>query len=194
MERTAFAIYLAVIALAVIFFGAVHTYAYTFVFLGILIATVLLLLASIDRDPGHGKLRLRLLKTELNPLFLILLIYLVFQTIPLPENIVRFISPNAVAVGQKSLPASAVLAAGDLSDKWFSLASYTYPVRQSIIRWIAYGFLFWGFVQTLNSQKRIELAIFVILLIGCFESVYGLTQSFAGSGHILWFKKYTKGI
>lgn len=185
---------MAVLVLAVLFFGAVHAYAYTVVFLGIMIATALMLMASIDRDPGNAKLRIKLLKTGLNPLFLLLCIYLIFQTIPLPENIVRFISPGAVVVGQKSLPAAEALVAGDHSGQWFSLASYAYPVRQSLLRWIAYGLFFWGLAQTLNSQKRIELAIFVILLTGCFESLYGLVQSFSGSGHILWFKKYTKAI
>lgn len=194
MERTALAIYLTVMVLAVIFFGAVHTYAYTAVFLGILVATTLVLVASVDRDPGRGKLRIRLLKTGLNPLFLLLLIYLIFQAVPLPESIARFISPGAVAVGQKSLPASAAVAAGGSVGGWFNLAAYGYPVRQSIIRWIAYGLFFWGFTQTLNSRKRIELAIFVILITGAFEALYGFIESFSGSWHILWFKRYTKEI
>ncbi len=185
---------MAVLVLAVLFFGAVHAYVYTVVFLGILIATALVLMANIDRDPGNAKLRIRLLKTGLNPLFLLLCIYLIFQIIPLPENIVRFISPGAVVVGQKSLPAAEALAAASPAYQWFSLASYTYPVRQSMLRWIAYGLFFWGLAQTLNSQKRIELAIFVILLTGCFESLYGLIQSFSGSGYILWFEKHTKAI
>ena len=183
-----------VLVLAVLFFGAVHAYAYTVVFLGILIATALVLMASIDRDPGNAKLRVKLLKTGLNPLFLVLCIYLIFQTIPLPENIVRFVSPGAVVVGQKSLPAAEALVAASPAYQWFSLASYVYPVRQSLLRWIAYGLFFWGLAQTLNSQRRIELAIFVILLTGCFESLYGLIQSFSGSGHILWFKKATQAI
>ncbi|NQT68036.1 MAG: O-antigen ligase family protein [Desulfobacteraceae bacterium] len=189
MERIAFIIYMAVLVLAVLFFGAVHTYAYTVVFLGILIATALVLMSSIDRDPGNAKLRIRLLKTGLNPLFLLLCIYLIFQTIPLPENIVRFISPGAVVVGQKSLPATEALVAASPAYQWFSLASYAYPVQQSMLRWIAYGLFFWGLAQTLNSQKRIELAIFIILVTGCFEALYGMIQSFSGSGHIWWFKK-----
>ena len=75
-----------VLVLAVLFFGAVHAYAYTVVFLGILIATALVLMASIDRDPGNAKLRIRLLKTGLNPLFLLLCIYLIFQTISIFDN------------------------------------------------------------------------------------------------------------
>jgi O-antigen ligase/uncharacterized protein (DUF2267 family) len=59
----------------------------------------------------------------------------------------------------------------------------------SIIRFSFYGLFFLGLSQILNSQKRIELTIFLILITGCFETLYGLAQTYSGSGYIWWFKK-----
>jgi O-antigen ligase len=189
MEKVAFLIYMAALVLAVLVFGAVHAYAYTTVFLGILVAAILVLVAKVDRDPSSRKLRIRFLKTALNPLFVLMFILLVFQTIPLPESMLRFLSLEALVVGKKSLPASEVLAAENPNGQWFALAPYGFPVRQSIMRWTAYGLLFWGLSQTLTSSRRIETAIFIVLITGCFEALYGLMQTYSGLEHIWWFKK-----
>ncbi len=189
MEKAAFYIYLIVLVISPLLFGAVHTYAYTIVFLGILVATALVLAENIGKDLGSGKYRFKFLKTDLNPLFLLLFIFLVFQTIPLPESILKYIFSESLVLGKKSLPASNAIIPEGQPELLFSLAPYSYPVRQSMIRWTAYGLLFWGLTQSLNSRKRIELAIFVILITGCFEALYGLIQTYSGSNHIWWFKK-----
>jgi len=41
----------------------------------------------------------------------------------------------------------------------------------------------------LNSRKRIELVVLLILMTGCFETLYGLIQTYSGSNHIWWYKK-----
>jgi len=92
-------------------------------------------------------------------------------------------------VGQKSLAASSASISEGPIRHWFSPSPYYYPVRMSIIRWTVYVFFFLGLIQVLNSQKRIELTIFLILITGCFEALYGLAEAYSGSGHIWWFKK-----
>jgi len=94
-------------------------------------------------------------------------------------------------VGQKSLSASGAVEPVSQIKEWFSLSPYYYPVRMSIIRWSVYLLFFLGLTQVLNSQKRIELTIFLILVTGCFEALYGLAQTYSGSNRIWWFKSIT---
>ena len=64
----------------------------------------------------------------------------------------------------------------------------------SIIRLTVYSLFFIGFTRMLNSQKRIDLAVLLILLTGCFEALYGMVQTFSGNEHIWWVKKiYYRG-
>jgi len=194
LDKTAFNIYLIILVVSPLLFGAVHTYAYTIMSLGVLIGGLLLVIKNIGKDPETKKYKIQLPRTSLNFMLLIFLAFLFFQIIPLPDVLLEFVSPEAMVVAQKSLPASSTLISESPASNWVSLSPYYYPVRMSIIRWTVYVLFFLGLTQVLNSQRRIELAIFLILITACFEALYGLAEAYSGSGHIWWFKKMTHGV
>jgi O-antigen ligase len=193
MAKAAFIIYLFVLVLAPLLFGAVHTYAYTGVAVGVLAATGLLLAHSIRKDLKTGTPYFHFPKTGLNLLMLLVLAYLIFQLVPVPHGLIQRLSPEAAAVIEQGVPASGAVLSADPTGGWHAIVPYTFPVRLSLIRFAVYAFFFIGFVQTLNSRKRIETALFWILLAGCFEALYGLAQAYLGSGHIWWFSKAVYG-
>lgn len=192
MNKAAFTIYLVVLVLSPLLFGAVHTYAYTLVALGVLIAALLITVDNTKKDPKTGQFRFRFPDTGLNVVFLCMLAFLVLQVIPLTDSLLDLLSPAAEAVWRKSLPPLSLSGEEAHAKEWFSLAPYVYPVRMSIIRFIIYGLLFYGLVQALDSKKRIEEIIFLLLAMGCFESLYGLIQAYSGSPQVLWFKAITE--
>jgi len=193
LDKTAFTIYLITLVLSPLLFGSVHTYAYTIMSLGVLAGGLLLVIKNIGKDPTTKKYKIQLPHTSLNFTFLIFFAFLFFQVIPLPDVLLEFLSPEAMVVARKSLPASTTLFSEIPASNWFSLSPYYYPVRMSIIRWTVYMLFFLGLTQVLNSQRRIELAIFLILLTACFEALYGLAEAYLGSGHIWWFSKSIYG-
>ena len=188
MERTAYVLYLIILLLSIFMFGAVHTYMYTLMILGVLTATLLVILKNIRKDHRSGEYRFHLPRNSLHIGFLVLLCFLVFQLIPLPDFVLKLLSPEAWVVGEKSLPAQWMVSPGDTGKPWFSLALYGYPVRMSIIRFVVYGLFFFGLVRTLNSQKRINVTISILLAMGCFEALYALIQTYSDSYHVLWYK------
>jgi O-antigen ligase len=188
LDKAAFTLYLIILILSPLLFGAVHTYAYTLMALGVLTGVVLLVIKNTTKGHNSGSYRFQVPKTSLNLAFFVLLAFIILQATPLPEFLVKVLSPEALIAGKKSLSASGVLASETTLRHWFSLSPYYYAVRGSLIRWIVYGLFFIGLTQALNSRKKIELAIFVILITGCFEVLYGLTQTYTGSNHIWWFK------
>ena len=189
MDKTAFNIYLITLVLSPLLFGSVHTYAYTIMSLGVLVGGLLLVIKNIQKDPKTKAYKLQLPHTSLNFTFILLLAFLFFQVIPLPDFLLDFLSPEASIVARKSLPASSALISESPASKWFSLSAYYYPVRMSIIRWTVYVLFFLGLTQVLNSHRRIELTIFLIVITACFEALYGLAEAYLGSGHIWWFSK-----
>jgi O-antigen ligase len=186
MNRAAFIILLVTLILSPLLFGAVHTYAYTIMALGVLSATLLLMIKRIRKDRKSEAYWIKFPNNSLNVLFLSFLAFLILQVVALPDFFLEILSPKAMEVGEKSLPATV---AGIQGKDWFTLSPYYYPVRMSIIRFTVYGLFFLGLTQVLNSQKRIELTIFLILITGCFEALYGLFQTYSGSGHIWWYKR-----
>jgi O-antigen ligase len=189
VNKAAFIIYLVSLILSPLLFGSVHTYAYTILSLGVLSATLFLMTKNIKKDPKSDAYRFRCPNTGLNFLFLLLFIFLIFQVIPSPDFLIGFLSPEAKVVGEKSLPASISVIQDGQSTDWLALSPYYYPVRMSIMRFTLYGLFFLGLTQLLNSQKRIELSIFLILIIGSFEAMYGLIQTYSGSGYIWWYRR-----
>jgi len=159
--------------------------------LGVFTGSLLLVKKNIRREIKSGVYQFQLPETSLNFAFLTLLIFLIFQAIPFPDPLLRFLSPEALVVGKKSLAASGALISEGPVRHWFSLSPHYYPVRMSIIRWSVYILFFLGLTQVLNSQKRIELTIFLVLITGCFEALYGLAETYSGSNHIWWFKSIT---
>jgi len=185
MEKTAYIIYLTGLTLSIIFFGAMHTYVYTLLALLVLLATLLLVLKGIRKDYRARNYQLRIQKTALDWFFVAMLGLMVFQMVPLPPGLLKVLSPDTWVVWEKSWPALAVI--DGLPEKtWCTLANYLYPVRMSLVRWLVYGFFFFGLLRVLNSRRRIQALIYLVLAIGCFEALYGLMQAYSGEPHVLW--------
>jgi O-antigen ligase len=179
-------IYLFVMILGVLFFGAIHTWVYTIVFLGVIAASLLLLRGEVAVEAGTA--RLRWLKTGLTPLFFFFLAYLILQMTPLPQWLLLMISPEAKIAGAMSQPAAAALNPADLPNTWYALAPYLYPVRMSLVRWVVYGLFFFGLIRCLDSRRRIEAAVITILVLCCFDALYGIVQTYSGNDRVWWFK------
>ncbi len=189
MEKIAFTLYLGGLIFGVLFFGAIHTWVITIVFLAVMAASLLLM--KDEMVEGEGKRCLRWVKTDLTPLFFLFFVFLILQTIPLPQGLLVMISPEAKIAGEMSLPPPSVLNPARLQGHWYALAPYTYPVRMSLIRWVVYGLFFFGLVRCLHSRKRIETAIIAIILLCSFDALYGIIQTYSGNNRIWWFKNQT---
>jgi O-antigen ligase len=187
-DRAAFALYCAALVLSPLLFGSVHTYAYTLVFSGILTATVLVLFDQVRKDRETGVPAFLCMKTSMNFLFLAVLVYLFLQILPLPASWVGLLSPEAGIAGSASVPpAREISPPGAGGSGWQTLAPYVYPVRMSIVRWIVYGFLFFGLCRTLKTRKRIETAVACILVTAVFDSVYGIMEAYGATHRIWWY-------
>ena len=165
MEKVAYFIYLFVLAISPILFGAVHAWVYTLVSLLILAASLILLWQNISKT-GQGAYEFRIPKTGMLPLFIGFIVILLLQMTSMPQELLFWISPESKVVGGYAVPASNMAGGAGVKDLWLAVAPYLYPVRMSLIQWIVYGLFFFGFVQTLHSRKRIETAILLILCSG----------------------------
>jgi hypothetical protein len=183
MERIAFGLYLLVLIISPLLFGAVHAYAYSLVFFAVLLASFLLVVHNIRKDYRTNTVFFQYPVTPLNPLFYLVLAFLILQVMPLPPFLMGLLSPQALAVKNKALVLSD-------NNAFVSLAPYIYPVRMSLVRWTVYGLFFLGLAQVLNTRKRVEITCWVILVTAAFVSLYGIYQAYAGENRIWWFSGF----
>lgn len=189
LEKASFILCLTAVVLGVLLFGAVNTYAYTLCFTLIFIAALCMLASRTEKDLHSGKYVLRIKLTGIEPLFFIMAVYLLFQIIPLPESFVGMLSPQAVVMAKKALPLEYVVENGDTLPGLITLAPYRHPVIQSLIRWIGYILLFWTLTHAIHSRERVNLVVYTLLALACFETLYGMVQTSSGAPKIWWYKK-----
>lgn len=185
-QGTAFFLVLAAPVTGVLFFGAVHTWVYTLVFLMIFVAALLRLPDAVVAT-DRGKRALRLPQTHMGFLFAVMALFLVCQMIPLPEVLLGALSPESVLSarhGRDPLQDPAV--SGSL---WAAIAPYRFPVCQSLVRWTAYGLFFFTLVSLLDSRRRIRTAAWVLVITAAAVSLYGMIETFSGHGQIWWYAK-----
>lgn len=187
MNKAAFILCLSVVVISPLLFGSTYPFTYTPVFILVLLAGLLTLKASINKDKAFG-IRFRWQENPLLLLFLAYIVFLLITMVPLPGSLLTHLSIVAKIVSEKSIPAAAISGI-PVHDYWDTLTPYVYPARMSLIRWIIYGLFLWSLIAALNSRKRIETAVIIILTLGCFESLYGIIQTYSGYEHIWWFKK-----
>lgn len=162
-------------------FGAVHIWAYT---ISEIIIFLLLILFAIK----YFFFAELFIEKALKPLYIALLLVLllvVFQLIPLPQNIVRFLSPGIVKyldVYNNVIPGFSEL--GSLP-----LSVYPHATRISLVKLFAWFGIFVIMLQEVKEKERIQKYILLILAVAFLEALYGLFAYFSKSDSILWYKR-----
>jgi hypothetical protein len=165
-------------------FGSMELWAFSLMELGILL---MIILWAIQGLIGNSQFSIRdssfLFPTILLSVFLCLIF---LQMIPIPAEIMKIISPKTHELRK-------VLSPHDLQ---FSIQNSNFPIsfvpfatRIEFFKWlILIGFclllIHWRFLE--GRYQTTHHFLIVILLVGTFESLYGMFEFFSGHHHILY--------
>jgi O-antigen ligase len=175
-------IYTIIIVWSMSLFGAVHTYAYTFMNIGIIIAFCRYCI-HCDKQ----SIQLILPKLKINTLFIIFSLIILFYIFPLPQSLIQFLSPESAKMNELAQSPMDIVHCIPL--QWGTLAVSNYPVRHAWVQYMVYVLFFWGLLLFLKQEKNIKDLCLFLIFIGTIESLYGLSQTFINSGYILWVPK-----
>jgi len=134
------------------------------------------------KQPGMSHVRI-----VTSPLLLVFALFsglVIFQLLPLPAFLVRFLSPEtyrvyADAASQINTPLPACL----------PLSVCSYATEAELRKLLAYLMVFIMTVNNIRSPRQITRVVYVIIALGLFESLYGMLEYFSGHQHILFHKK-----
>ena len=175
-------VYVMILTWSVLIFGAVHTYAYTFMNVGIIFA-----FCRYCIQWEKNAIRVSLPKLELTYLLSIFSFIILIYIVPLPQSVIQVLFPESARMNQ--LAQSPMQIVNHVSLKWGTLAVSNYPVRHAWVQYMVYVLFFWGLLKTLNDHKHLRQFSLLLIGIGTIESLYGLSQTFSNSGYILWVPK-----
>jgi putative inorganic carbon (HCO3(-)) transporter len=162
-------------------FGSMELWAFSLMELGILLIIILWAIQNLFRNSEFG---IRNLKYEI--LFLSLfLVLILFQMIPIPAGVTKIISPKTYEL-RNSLSITNVQSA--IRNPQFAISFIPFATKVEFFKWLTLGgfFLFLMNWRLLGGKYRtMNHLLVVILLMGVFESLYGMLEFFSGHRHIL---------
>ena len=120
---------------------------------------------------------LQWVKTPLNLLFLILILFFLFQTISIPPSWVAFFSPETYEDKKMvfSILETVRDSSGDIPQTevpWMTFAYYPYSVYLGGLKIFSWLGMFFLVLNTANSKKRIDTLVYGILLAGTIQACY----------------------
>ncbi len=111
------------------------------------------------------------------------------QIVPLPDRIVKVVSPQAYDIAMKG---HALL--GDPLPRFLTLSLAPALTSYEIVKWI--GFFLFSFLvyRYSRTRRQVEALVWVMLAAGLFQAIYGLTELWGGTGRIFgWKNIYNPG-
>jgi O-antigen ligase len=115
-------------------------------------------------------------------LFSALFVFILFQIIPFPGFIVKFLSPNTYSFQALFSP--------DFSGARFMslslIPSHTFREGLELFTYFLLGFLI---IKTVTTRKQIKRVVYVLVIMGFFEAFYGMYEMYNENPRLLFLKK-----
>jgi len=179
-------------------FGSVEVWAYSILILIAIVLTLVWLikiwlkngmkLNIFKKEPN--KFKFSYLKTPLNLPIIIFIAVIIFQLIPLPGSIVRFLSPNAYNIYAES---SKVIDASRAGEKplspTYSISVHRNATKDEFYKIIGYALIFFLVINNIKSQRQLKKVILALVISAFCLSIFGMVQKATWNGKIYWFRE-----
>lgn len=181
-------------------FGAVELWAYTLMELGILLMVLVAAvegLRSSTFERGNAFLSASSVRWRtffrssfgLSSsfglpllLFAAFLLLLLFQLSPLPPGMVASLSPKTLEIRQWVL---SIPGFPESSTNRSTLSLVPLATKVELYKWVTLGGFFFLLLSRRWDGSRVRVCYGVILMVGLFESLYGIGEFFSGHRHVL---------
>ena len=164
-------------------FGSVELWAYTAIELIVLLLVTFTVLRAIPIFKSSIPNPQSAIKYPIT-LISIFVILIFLQTIPLPSEIIRIISPKTYNLyTDLSLD----------SRSFMTISLYPYATRIEILKLLSYIGIFMLTISTINTKEQARRLIKVLIIFGFILSLFGIIQKATWNGKIFWFRELSMG-
>ena len=132
------------------------------------------------------------LKTPLNLPILIFIGFILLQLIPLPESVLKAVSPDTHEIYVDSQNAINQLSneqsSSEKSTSSRSLSLNPYATKNELYKIVAYALLFFLIIHNANSFVKIRRILTSIVIFAFSLSLFAIIQKLTWNGKIFWFR------
>jgi O-antigen ligase len=111
-------------------------------------------------------------------LFAAMIALVLFQMIPLPEGLLKLISPTSLATYQTF--------GSDPAGAFHPVTLNPWATRQELFRVLAYAAIFFVVVSHYRTKEQVTSLVKTILYMGCFMVVFAVIQKLTWNDRIFW--------
>lgn len=115
-------------------------------------------------------------------LFLVFCGFLLFQIVPLPAFLVKFINPQAFNF---KIQFSYEI----LQPEWMTLSVAPFQTFREALEIVGYGLLAFLIINFVSKPKQVQKLFVVIIGTGFFEAFYGIIQLYGSNPYLLFYRK-----
>lgn len=181
-------------------YGSVETWAYSIIEIIVVFLTLTWFIKiwiknsvkNKDDKLSSYKFSFDYLKTPINLPILIFIGFILLQIIPMPEFILKAVSPNTNEIYSESKNAINKISNNELSYKskggFQSLSLNRYATKNELYKIITYSLLFFLIANNINSFKQIRKIINSIIIFAFALSLFSIIQKMTWNGKIYWFR------
>ncbi|TKJ34753.1 hypothetical protein CEE39_02195 [bacterium (candidate division B38) B3_B38] len=184
-------------------FGSVEPWAYSIIEISVIFLTLIWLIkiwmkSSVKkRDANPSTRSLDYLKTPLNLPILIFIGFILLQLIPLPEPVLKAVSPNTHEIYIKSQNAINQITnerpSAEANIGLSSLSLNPYATKNELYKIVAYALLFFLIINNVNSFQKIRRILTYIVIFAFSLSLFSIIQKLTWNGKIFWFRELRYG-
>ena len=176
LDGIALALLLATVFLAPLPIGSEAPWAQSAVFIAVAAAAALWIVAGVARGSLHVPRSIALL--FIAAFFVVGLL----QVVPLSQNALGVISPNAKAMRAQALGAEGVAGTATISLN-------PYATKAALFRYGASAIVFVLLASLVRSRKTIAWTVSALLAAGLFQVVYAMAEHASGGANVFWVRK-----
>ncbi len=106
-----------------------------------------------------------------------------FQLIPLPPVIIEYLSSGAWQIYANTIPGY------PQTGEYRTLSLAPYATWSELTRVIILAIVLFVTANIFRIKQQVVLALFALLAVGMFQSLYGFYEQFSGNQHIFWLER-----
>lgn len=108
-------------------------------------------------------------------------------------GVLTFLEPSAeIRWNALNWPLLALIAYG-LAQFGFGWTAYAYLTRAELLRWLAYGLLFFLAAQVFRERAQLRAFAWFLMFLGFAVGLFAIVQYFTFNGKLYWFRELAEG-
>jgi O-antigen ligase len=120
------------------------------------------------------------------PLLFAMIFLVIFQIIPLPEQLLTVISPSTINTYKEFMDNAEL--------RWLTISLYPNATREELFKLLSYTAIFFVIINHYRTVEQIKGIVRLVAYMGSFMAIFAIIQNMTWNGSLYWFYPLREGL